>query len=115
MNMTPRGAATLAGFVLVLAATAVRAQDAMPILDQPISESPIVTGVAEPGSAPITILDMSYRTPTPLGSGSSMDINGYFAVSVSPNLIEGNSIIARDALGRESLPTLVIRDPTLPE
>jgi hypothetical protein len=115
MSTAPRGIATVAGFVLALATAAGWAQDAAPVLDEPISESSIVTGVAEPGSAPITILDMSYKTPTPLGSGSSMDVNGYFAVSVSPILIEGNLIIARDAFGRESGPTVVIGDPTLPE
>jgi hypothetical protein len=76
------------------------AQD--PVLDQPFAGSVVVTGQAEPGSGPITILNTSYTVPASIGSRNSMDADGYFAVTLSPPPFEGNTIVARDAQGRES-------------
>ncbi len=69
----------------------------------------IVTGTANPAAAPITIYDISYETPAAIGSGHSIDTAGNFAVSVNPPLVEGNTIIAEDAQGRQSTPVLVER------
>ena len=83
-----------------------RAQD--PVLDQTFAGSVVVTGLAQPGSGPITILNTSYTVPAPIGSGNSMDVDGNFAVILSPPPIEGNTIVARDAQGRESLAMTVL-------
>lgn len=67
----------------------------------------VVNGRAHPGSAPITIYDLSYPVRTALGSGTSMDNDGNYAVSVSPELIEGHEIVAVDKEGRGSQPVTV--------
>lgn len=94
---------------LMLGLQAGAAQAADPVLDPPGAGNGIVTGTADPAAAPITIYDVSYDTPAAIGSGRSIDSAGNFAVSVSPPLIDGNNIIAEDAQGRQSVPTLIER------
>jgi len=83
-----------------------------PVLDQVFAGSVVVTGLAQPGSGPITILNTSYTVPTPIGNGISMDVDGNFAVTLSPPPIEDDTIVARDAQGRESaVMTVLSRGP----
>ena len=93
--------------VLGLQAGAALATD--PALDPAGAGRVIVTGTADPAAAPITIYDVTYETPAAIGSGSSIDTAGNFAVSVSPPLVDGNAIVAEDALGRQSAPMLIER------
>lgn len=79
----------------------------MPLLDGARTGDVVVTGQAKASSVPITIYDLSYPARTALGRGTSMDNNGYFAVLVSPPLIEGHEIIAEDKYGHTSLPVVV--------
>lgn len=82
-------------------------QPNLPVVDESWVGYDVVTGQASPGSAPITIYDLSYPARTALGSGKSMDDNGYFAVIVSPPLIAGHEIIAEDKGGHTSQPIMV--------
>jgi hypothetical protein len=89
-------------------ATAVKAEETVLLtIDGAKYGDVVVNGHAEAGSVPITIYDLSYPVRTALGSGTSMDNDGNFAVSVSPELIEGHEIIAVDKEGRSSPPVVV--------
>lgn len=77
-------------------------------LVEPHAGASVVAGVAEPGSAPITIYATSYDAWAPIGRGDSMDTAGNFAVSVDPPLIAGDTILAEDAQGRQSPPVTVL-------
>lgn len=85
------------------------AQEEFPELHQPFAGARMVTGTADPTSAPLTVFDTSFKVPTVLGSGIEMDAEGNFAVSVDPPLVEGQTIIAVDAQGRASSPIRVRR------
>jgi hypothetical protein len=86
----------------------------LPVTDEARNGDVVINGQALAGSAPITIYDLSYPVRTLLGSGTSMDDNGYFAVIVSPPLITGHEIIAEDKDGNTSLPVVVTApDPML--
>lgn len=79
----------------------------LPVIDGARNGDVVINGRAVAGSAPITIYDLSYPVRTALGSSKSMDDNGYFAVSVSPELIAGHKIIAVDKEGSTSPPVIV--------
>lgn len=89
----------------------------LPLIAGARSGDVVINGQATPGSAPITLYDLSYPARTALGSGRSMDDNGRFAVLVSPPLMAGHEIIAVDKDGHESPPVVVttpepLTDPT---
>ena len=87
------------------------AQDGALVVNQPHSGDVVVTGKGSPGSIPVTIFDTSFDAPAALGSGSSMDAEGNYAVSVDPPLIEGHTIMAEDAEGRTS-PNVSVSRPS---
>ncbi|MBI3304703.1 MAG: hypothetical protein HYZ72_21780 [Deltaproteobacteria bacterium] len=76
-------------------------------LNQLFAGDLVVTGKAAPASAPITVFDTSFEVPTALGSGTAIDAEGNFAVSVDPPLVEGHTITAKDAQGRASSPVSI--------
>lgn len=89
----------------------------LPVIDGARNGDVVINGHASVGSVPITIYDLSYPAQTSLGSGTSMDDNGYFAVIVSPPLMDGHKIIAVDKDGHTSQPIVVttpdpLTDPT---
>ncbi len=106
--MTNRVRSTLLGLLvygLTACLNAALAQD--PVIDRPAAGNTLVFGTADPAAVPITVYDISYDTPTAIGSGHSIDTAGNFAVSVNPPLVDGNTIIAEDDQGRQSAPALV--------
>ncbi len=82
-------------------------------IDQAHAGAYVVGGTAEPGSGPITVYNTSYGAWAPIGRNNSMDINGIFAVYVDPPPKAGDTILAEDALGRQSAEIVVLepRDP----
>lgn len=86
-----------------------RAEAQDPVIAQPAAGGVMVTGTADPAAAPITIYDTTYEAPAAIGSGRSIDTAGNFAVVVNPPLVDGNTIVAEDAQGRQSVPALVER------
>lgn len=87
------------------------AEEGDPVLNQPCIGDRVVTGRADPVSTPITILETSLGSSVTLGSSVSIDMEGNFAVSVEPPLVEGQTIIAADAVGRRSEPLAVALPP----
>ena len=86
----------------------VNAEDiASPVIENQAAGNVVINGRAAPGSAPITIFDLSFQVRTALGKGISMDEGGNFAVTVSPPLIDGHEIVAEDKDGRVSPPAIV--------
>lgn len=83
-------------------------------IDQAHAGAYVVGGTAEPASGPITIYNTSYGAWAPIGQGSSMDVNGIFAVHVDPPPKAGDTILAEDAFGRQSAEIVVLEpwDPT---
>lgn len=65
-----------------------------------------VVGVAQPGTGPITIMDLSYEVDTEIGSGE-VSMHGEFIAVVKVPLVEGNQLIAVDNDGQESYPYTV--------
>jgi hypothetical protein len=74
----------------------------------------VLSGKIAPGAGPVAIYDLSYPAQTKLGSSQSVDANGNFAVSVKPPLILGHHIVAVDANGVTSVPTVVTNQPANP-
>ena len=60
-----------------------------------------VNGIAQPGSGPITILDISYVVDTRIGNGG-VSSQGQFAAVVKLALVEGNQLVAVDNDGQRS-------------
>jgi hypothetical protein len=72
-----------------------------PTIQSAFAKEMLVTGVATPGSGPITILNVQF--PTPLGIGKGVvDRQGNFAVSVKTVLVQGHALIAVDKAGHKS-------------
>lgn len=94
-----------------LAVVSVMAAANLPVLNTAQAGDATVSGRADVGSGPITIYDISYPAQTALGSSTTMDSAGNFAVAVSPALIGEHEIIAVDANGRSS-PPIVVSAPT---
>ena len=77
-------------------------------IDQAHAGAYVVGGTAEPGSGPITIYNTSYGAWAPIGRNNSIDTAGNFAVYVEPPPKAGDTILAEDAQGRQSLPVTVL-------
>lgn len=106
--------AVAAGYGLFMVNAATAEVTGLPVIHGARRGDVVINGHAVPSSAPITIYDLSYPARTALGSGKSMDDNGYFAVIVSPPLITGHEIIAEDKDGNTSLSVVVTApDPML--
>lgn len=60
-----------------------------------------VNGIAQPGTGPITILDISYVVDTPIGNGE-VSSQSQFAAVVKLALVEGNQLVAVDNDGQRS-------------
>jgi len=97
---------------LIAAGVVVLAQTAGPAADQPHAGDRNVTGTA-PGASSLTVYDISSGGKRYLGSGSSIDKKGFFAVAVNPPLTVEQKIIVVDAQGHSSAAVAVI-PPTLP-
>jgi hypothetical protein len=85
-----------------------------PLLDQTYAGSTMVSGKVAPGQTSLTIYDISYKERVALGTSRSIDKNGNFAVSVSPRLILGHSIVAVDQSGATSQEMVIAVPPSSP-
>jgi len=99
----------LAGAVVLLA------QTVGPAADQPHAGDRNVTGSA-PGATSLTVYDISSGGKRYLGSGSSIDKKGFFAVAVNPPLTLQQKLVVVDAQGHSSAAIAVIPQtlPTTP-
>lgn len=86
----------------------------VPFLSPAYAGSVTVSGKIAPGAGPVTIFDLSYPAKTEIGTGSSVDGAGNFAVSVKPALIEGHLLVVVDAHGNSSTPAAVVKAPPSP-
>lgn len=91
-----------------VAVTLIAQASSTPVLDPPHGGDRNVTGKATPGSAPVTIYELSGAELNYLGSSKSMDDQGNFAVAVTP-LVLGKTIVAKDSSGRTSQPVVVTK------
>src|SRR5580692_3506370 len=66
-----------------------------------------LSGKVAPGAGPVAVYDISYPAKTKLGESQAVDAKGNFAVSIKPPLIAGHQIVAVDARGATSIPTVV--------
>ena len=73
-----------------------------------------VIGKVAPGQQEVSIYDLSYPVATKLGSSTSIDRDGNFAVIIKPALILGHQIAAIDKNGRKSNIVVVIAHPSGP-
>jgi len=79
----------------------------LPIIQSAKAGDATVNGQGLPGLVPIVIYDLSYPARTALGSSTSMDKIGNFAVGVTPRLLQGHKLIAVDGKGNTSGVTIV--------
>ena len=93
----------------LLIAAILFSQPTLPMVDQPYGGDRNVTGQCVPNSAPLSVYDVSSGTKVYLGSGKSIDQQGYFAVAVNPPLVSGMNIVVVDSQGRSSATTTVTR------
>lgn len=77
-------------------------------IDQPYAGDRNVTGQCVPGTAPLTVYEVAGTARNYLGKSSSVDQQGYYAVAVSPPLVNGQNLIVVDSQGRSSRVSLVI-------
>jgi len=87
------GAVVLGGFI------SLGAQNAGPALGSLIGGSSSVSGKASPGSAPISIFDLSFEQKTKIGQADSVGDDGSFSAGVRPPLVKGHQIVAIDKNG----------------
>jgi hypothetical protein len=92
---------------LMAAAIVLLAQTVGPAADQPHAGDRNVTGTA-PGATSLTVYDVSSGGKRYLGSGSSIDKKGFFAVAVNPPLTLQQKIVIVDAQGHASAAVAVI-------
>ena len=71
-------------------------------IDQAYGGDRNVTGQGVPGSAPLTVYDVTSGTRSYLGRSNSVDQQGFYAVAVDPPLSNGQKIIVVDAQNRSS-------------
>jgi hypothetical protein len=96
----------VAWLLIVVTATVLLGQVLPVVVDQPFAGDRNVTGQGVPGSAPLTVYDSS-NGRNYLGSGQSIDQQGYFAVAVNPPLTGGQKIVVVDSQGHSSAETIV--------
>jgi hypothetical protein len=92
---------------LLVITTILFSQPTVPGIDQPYGGDRNVTGQGVPNSGPLTVYDVSSGTKIYLGSGKSIDQQGYYAVAVNPPLVPGHKIVVVDSQGRSSVTTSV--------
>lgn len=78
-------------------------------VDQPHAGDRNVTGRGVPGSAPLTVYDVSGTSRNYLGKSNSVDQHGYYAIAVNPVLTNGQKIVVVDSQGRSSSIATVIK------
>jgi hypothetical protein len=85
----------------------VAAQSAGPTLGTLVEGSAVVAGTAAPGSAPISIYDLSFEEKSKIGQANTLADNGMFSAAVRPPLVKGHRIVAVDRMGNAGVPTTV--------
>src|ERR1044071_5333261 len=86
------------------------ARESAPTLTNLVEWSSVVTGKAEPGSAPITIYDISFPVKTKIGMANTTTDDGSFSSPVRPPLVKGHQIVAIDNDGNASAPVTVVAE-----
>ena len=94
----------------LVAAVLALAQGSGPSPDQPHAGDHNVTGTA-PGATSLIVYDVSSGGKRYLGSGSSIDKKGSFAVAVNPPLGVTQKIVVVDSQGRSSAIVPVVSRP----
>ena len=108
--MASKSNITVASLLVVLAGIILLGQTPSVGVDQPYAGDRNVTGQGVPGSAPLTVYDVSGTSRNYLGQSSSVDQQGYYAVAVNPVLTNGQQIVVVDAQGRSSsVATVVVK------
>ena len=97
----------IVAMLVVLAVGLAVAQASRPALGNAVAGATTITGKADPGSAPITIYDISTDVKTKIGVAGTLATDGSFSSPVRPALIAGHQIVAIDNNGNASVPVTV--------
>ena len=100
--------AAIVSLLIVVTGIMLLAQTPTVSVDQPYAGDRNVAGQGVPGSAPLTVYEVSGTGRNYLGKSSSVDQQGYYAVAVSPSLTNGQRIVVIDSQGRSSSPATVV-------
>jgi hypothetical protein len=92
---------------LALSVSYVAAQSSAPTLGMLVEGAGVVAGTAAPGTAPISIYDLSFQEKTKIGQANTLAADGTFSAPVRPPLVKGHRIVAVDRDGNSGVPGTV--------
>jgi hypothetical protein len=106
--MRLRSALAIVIVILCMRLAAAQTSGSKPTLNTPVNGASVLLGSTAPGTAPITIYDISFPVRTKIGAVSDLANDGKFSCAVKPPLVLGHQIIAVDKNGNASAPLTVV-------